>query len=349
MTPQVTLPSLSSRLYKRFLEAEVDFFCAFAAGDHAMEGFSRSWSILTRDFQSALLTTVLETKLLEVAHAVSSTIANFGYGMEDIRVHSETSTELVIDELTLVLSDMSLNDRSICRFNCDPDNPLLCHWPCLPDSSPRSSRRYRLPPYIPSAFSWLLDNIHNPYPSNIVKKSLAQVAHSTPRRIGDWFKDMRQYIGWGAVCNSHFGGSRAAMVRAARRALVHDGVVGPVHNEGVLISIRDTVESLYVPERCAAFITATSTTPNQPTRPPRLSPTPSLASCHSDDSDNDEVIPELDPPHPAHETVLPAVFESQRDLMDPEFFNQYVIFLNHALRSLILLLDPTDHYPRCAI
>ncbi|KAJ3859980.1 HD1 homeodomain mating-type protein Le.a1-6 [Lentinula novae-zelandiae] len=53
-----------------------------------------------------------------------------------------------------------------------------------------------LPSYIPPSYTWLLSNLHNPYPSTSIRDTIASTTN-TPRRLIDaWFVDVRRRIGW---------------------------------------------------------------------------------------------------------------------------------------------------------
>ncbi|KAJ3913189.1 HD1 homeodomain mating-type protein Le.a1-5 [Lentinula edodes] len=64
--------------------------------------------------------------------------------------------------------------------------------------SPSSSQlpSGNLPSYIPPSYTWLLSNLHNPYPSTTIRDTIASTTN-TPRRLIDaWFVDVRRRIGW---------------------------------------------------------------------------------------------------------------------------------------------------------
>nr|AEN14456.1 HD1 homeodomain mating-type protein Le.a1-2 [Lentinula edodes] len=65
--------------------------------------------------------------------------------------------------------------------------------------SPSSSSQLpsgNLPSYIPPSYTWLLSNLHNPYPSTTIRDTIASTTN-TPRRLIDaWFVDVRRRIGW---------------------------------------------------------------------------------------------------------------------------------------------------------
>lgn len=100
-------------------------------------------------------------------------------------------------------------------------------------------------PYIGSCYTWLLNNLHNPYPSRIIKERLLRAALGdaqrtkasgflspppSPKRsitplpsdtvtlddIDNWFIAARARIGWSELRDAKFDGSRSLMLQAAR-------------------------------------------------------------------------------------------------------------------------------------
>jgi Homeobox KN domain/C-terminal domain of homeodomain 1 len=102
-------------------------------------------------------------------------------------------------------------------------------------------------PYIPSAYSWLLKNLHNPFPSNEVKKSISQSTNTPPKLICAWFTNVRRKIGWSALSRRHFSGSRAETVDAAYRTFVMDDPKRPVESNIIFefMELKVAAESLY--------------------------------------------------------------------------------------------------------
>jgi len=73
----------------------------------------------------------------------------------------------------------------------------------------------RLPSYIQSAYAWLLDNLHNPYPSRQIKESIAQTSGSSVKHIDGWFTDIRKRMGWSKMKRVYFQNRRKPLVDAA--------------------------------------------------------------------------------------------------------------------------------------
>ncbi|KAJ3805703.1 HD1 homeodomain mating-type protein Le.a1-3 [Lentinula aff. lateritia] len=79
------------------------------------------------------------------------------------------------------------------------NTPSRSPSPSLATRSPSPSSQLssgNLPSYIPPSYTWLLSNLHNPYPSTSIRDSIAS-STNTPRRLIDaWFVDVRRRIGW---------------------------------------------------------------------------------------------------------------------------------------------------------
>ena len=74
-----------------------------------------------------------------------------------------------------------------------------------------------MPPYIRSAYTWLLKNLHNPYPSKEKKATIAEESGSSPKDIDNWFINVRRRIGWNKLRTKHFENKRSKIVNAATR------------------------------------------------------------------------------------------------------------------------------------
>ncbi|KAF8140605.1 C-terminal domain of homeodomain 1-domain-containing protein [Boletus edulis] len=101
--------------------------------------------------------------------------------------------------------------------------------------------------FIAEAYSWLLENIANPYPSPTVKASLVQRYNSPLSAINSWFINARRRIGWTTLCRNHFNNCRADALDAAYRALVKEDPNRqlPAHITHAFISVKAAAEELY--------------------------------------------------------------------------------------------------------
>ena len=74
-----------------------------------------------------------------------------------------------------------------------------------------------MPPYIRPAYTWLLSNLHNPYPSKETKVTIAEESSSSPKDIDNWFINVRRRIGWNKLRSKHFENKRSLIIDAATR------------------------------------------------------------------------------------------------------------------------------------
>ncbi|KAG6380870.1 C-terminal domain of homeodomain 1-domain-containing protein [Boletus reticuloceps] len=97
------------------------------------------------------------------------------------------------------------------------------------------------------AYSWLLKNIANPYPSLAVKTSLAQQHNCTLSAVNTWFINARRRIGWTTLCRDYFHNCRADALDAACRALVDEDPDRPLPPNVVhaFVGVKATADSLY--------------------------------------------------------------------------------------------------------
>lgn len=131
------------------------------------------------------------------------------------------------------------------------DSISLSSTPQPPSPSPtppsRSSSLIHGTSFITEAYSWLLENIANPYPSSTVKASLAQRYNCSLSAINSWFINARRRMGWTALCRDYFNNCRADALGAACRALVKEDPNRqlPVDIIHAFISVKAAAEELY--------------------------------------------------------------------------------------------------------
>ena len=102
--------------------------------------------------------------------------------------------------------------------------------------------------FIP-AYNWLLENLHNPYPSPDIKAQLAQAHGLSSKAIGAWFKQVRQEIGWSTLSGEIFSGSRSKTTRAASLAYISPDPDLPENVKHAFRVVRDKLECLPISSR----------------------------------------------------------------------------------------------------
>ena len=111
---------------------------------------------------------------------------------------------------------------------------------CVGTSSPSA-------PYLRLASKWLFSNIHNPYPSQEVRKSMATQTNSSKKDIDNWFLDARKRVGWTEMRKKHFDNKRANIVDAAKRFFLNTDPSRPLPHivESEFASIQLRAQELY--------------------------------------------------------------------------------------------------------
>nr|AAB65846.1 Z5 [Schizophyllum commune] len=201
-------------LVKRLSSAQDDFLAALDKDTDAVANFLTQWRTLSQSLES---NTTLQASTLALSHSVSAAIAQ----VADMLVTQTSEMQTIEDQFRDKLT------ASIAHSNASTSS--------LP-----------LPPYIAPCYEWLMDNLHNPYPSPPVKRRLLEAAlrdaregnghHPTPPPsptsshiprapskapltiddINDWFVAVRARMGWGDLRRVKFDGSRSLMLHAAR-------------------------------------------------------------------------------------------------------------------------------------
>ena len=149
-----------------------------------------SWRILKLSEQLLDIQTTAETMFSSIQTEVEDMFARIG--VDDARANSPR------------LSHHRVSPQSR-RSRTPPPNPVNGH-----DSSGNSL-------YIESACLWLLNNLHNPYPSKEARISIARTSGSEAKVIDAWFVDARRRIGWNALRKDYFSNKRVDIVDAANR------------------------------------------------------------------------------------------------------------------------------------
>lgn len=214
----------------RFLRAETSFLAALSSGKAALAEFEPQWDALQADFEQAITHSALDSTEVEMAYSVASRIAILSDSFLKLEEVTADRTATMLAEMDVALSNLTLQDT-----------PMV----------PSAAVRQRTVPYISAPFSWLLNNLHDPYPSTSLKRAWARDAQVSLRVMDDWFKSVRKEIGWVAFTQAHFRGLRSMATAAASSVLLDDRSNPPVpfEVEADLLVIKTKLENLYPQER----------------------------------------------------------------------------------------------------
>jgi hypothetical protein len=140
------------------------------------------------------------------------------------------------------------------------------------------------PSAVTSPTQWLLENLHNPYPSNAVKRNMKGSEELGNCTLNEWFARARQRIGWTRLLRDRFGGCRSVATDAAFRAFVRDDPRFPLDAElyAAFMAVKAHANLVYASPSIGTL--GVALTPSPPHSP---SATRSLTRS-SDSEDNDD-------------------------------------------------------------
>ncbi|KAG6839539.1 hypothetical protein C0991_001777 [Blastosporella zonata] len=191
-----------------------------------------SSNIDTFNSEMVTYTTDLKATLERNPESLSNSTITKAYILAN-RVHIVVQTFLELEELAEKLSASSLN-TSPYPFASEELSPLSdLHEPALPS-------------YIRPSYDWLVENIHNPYPTTSVRDTIAQKSRATRKDVDNWFIDARKRIGWNTTRKIHFSNKRVDIVDAATRFYADDEKLTLGQDvELAFISIMKNAKDLY--------------------------------------------------------------------------------------------------------
>ncbi|KAK0199233.1 C-terminal domain of homeodomain 1-domain-containing protein [Desarmillaria ectypa] len=115
-----------------------------------------------------------------------------------------------IDVVCQTLMDLNVSDNNFSKF----DQAIACHRSSLEQpKQPKSQERCQAS-YIESAYRWLSENLHNPYPNREVRNKICRETNTSRKDLDNWFTNARRRMGWTSLLK-HFDGDRDRMVEAA--------------------------------------------------------------------------------------------------------------------------------------
>lgn len=210
---------MDDELTRRLLLQETDLLDAIQNGPQILASYCHTLSALPNILSTAMKTGSVSTETISLAHSVASRISNIASCFLDVKRCEELVTSQLESDC-----DAMLHKMAALALNPDPKflqadgrNDARCSSTQIhsaENSFPSS------PPFLATAHQWLLDNLHNPYPSAEVKARMAATSSCQVSSINSWFVNARRRIGWTTLCRKHFSNCRADMIDAANRALV---------------------------------------------------------------------------------------------------------------------------------
>ncbi|KII94098.1 hypothetical protein PLICRDRAFT_132520 [Plicaturopsis crispa FD-325 SS-3] len=241
---------MDTSIQHRLLRAQNDFFSAMA-GDTPMDAFEVAWEELKDDFAAAMQNGALSDETTALANRIASSMAVFTRNLLDqsaeikqLSSSSEQELAAIFAEIDLESSSYHSDPRSSDSVSSDSSRTDIFPAPVMPsEPSP-------CPPYIASAYKWLVKNLHNPYPTTELKEKIARSSGSSLKTINAWFTSVRRRIGWTKILRKHFNNCRHDMLTAAYSYLVED-LSSQSSNKLIeceFVQMKLNAEALYAPQ-----------------------------------------------------------------------------------------------------
>ena len=205
---------MNATLRERLIRAEQQFLLAVVSNDEeSLKVFSQEWSQLVQDVASVEVAGHLDADTALLLSQVSQALENVENCMlESGSILQEAQTRSInefIQDIPSGPSSMtSPHPQAIARYHLLFSN--------LPSSTTPSilGQQNLLDSF---AYRWLMQNIHNPYPSSVQTRIISDVSGASTTQVELWFQEIRDSIGWSKLSHDLFAGSVNATVAAARR------------------------------------------------------------------------------------------------------------------------------------
>jgi len=233
---------MPTSLIQQFLDIESLFFKALSQSPEEMDSFSQLWSCLHVQFEQTIQAGLVDSETMNIAHQVASRIEVIA--QEFVQV--DTLTTAFHRDMESIFQDLHIDDRhpevlasgmtffQAISTTADLEYSLASYQP-----HHRPSRSISTSLVLKPLHDWLLQNLHNPYPSLETKDILATKTQSTAKEIDSWFVDARKRIGWNALRKSHFSNKRRDIVEAATDYFIRNGLLNQASGSNTKVSRLD--------------------------------------------------------------------------------------------------------------
>ena len=204
---------MNATLRERLIRAEQHFLLAILSNDEeSLKVFSQEWSQLAQDIASVKVAGHLDDDTALLISQVSRALENVTSCMlESGAILQEAQTRSMSEFIQDIPSSITLPHP---RPQASASHHLL--FSNQPSSTtPSILGQQKL--LDSSAYCWLMQNIHNPYPSSVQTRIISDVSGASTAQVELWFQEIRDSIGWSKLCRDLFAGSVNATVAAARR------------------------------------------------------------------------------------------------------------------------------------
>lgn len=208
---------MNATLRERLIHVEQQFLLAVVSNnEESLKTFFQEWSRLGRDAENTKAAGLLDDDAALLLSEVSRAIENTTLCMlESGAILQESLTCSITD----FLQNTPFNDPSTASLHSQAIPPRHLLFSDLPSSTtPKILGQQKL--LDSYAYSWLMQNIHDPYPNSALTRIMGDMSDTSAARVELWFHEVRDSIGWSKLSRDFFAGSIDATVAAARRVFL---------------------------------------------------------------------------------------------------------------------------------
>jgi hypothetical protein len=182
--------------------------------DHSLLlAFDSKWTSLQKDVNQAIADNILSPSTVAVIRATAERVSLMASSFLEVESLAQSLGSCMFEETSAILHHAGLYDNKDSHHLTPP-------YPSTTTDTIEPASSDSLPPYIASAYKWLLKNIHNPYPTEETKTALSLKTGASRDTLDDWFIRARKKMGWNALCKKHHAKSRKETLDAAYRFFI---------------------------------------------------------------------------------------------------------------------------------
>jgi hypothetical protein len=226
--------AVDSDIRDRLALIEGDFLTALAMDSTSLATSMTLHTKLAEDIDGAATSTTLADSTLQMVRTIANSVEIITQSVLNMQSASEEVSTSLHQQLveTMITSSLSPHIASSTGTRRS-----------LPTGAVRSSVSRLFFPWQ----SWLMNNLHNPYPSPETKQLLAHQTGKSVESVNRWFINARSRIGWTDISKNHFLGSRNDTVDGAYRAYVEDDLKNPLPSKVIFafMKMKADAEALY--------------------------------------------------------------------------------------------------------
>lgn len=214
----------------------------------SLAAFNDQWLSLVDDLQEALEADSLNISTVSMAHDLAHQVPIVMQTFVDL----ETLSEGLMSSLDLEASSI-LGLPAADRAATPSPSPIIHPRRSSTPTNFTAKNKTSFPSYIEPSYKWLLNNLHNPYPSKNTRDRIAEDTGCARKDIDGWFIDARKRIGWNDLRKTWFSNKRIDIVEAATefflpsQSTVNPGperIYSPLHRSA-FAEIESNAQELY--------------------------------------------------------------------------------------------------------